>query len=59
MKSNTKRTSYNNKLRLSKDNNKNKPMKIIIDSNKILPEKKEDIKKTEIIELIHQIIYQN
>ena len=51
MKSNTKRTSYNNKLRLSKDNNKNKPMKIIIDSNKILPEKKEDIKKTEIIEL--------
>ena len=51
MKSNTKRTSYNNKLRLSKDNNKNKPTKIIIYSNKILHEKKEDIKKTEIIEL--------
>ena len=54
MNRNTKKTStVNYKLRVSKDKNsiKDLPTKIIIDSNKKIPEKKEDEKQIQSTEI--------
>ena len=50
MNRSSKKQTFTYKLRLSKDNTKNKPTKILVDSSKTIPDKKEDIKKTQMNE---------
>ena len=50
MNRSSRKQTFSYKLRLSKDNTKNKPTKIIIDSSKTIQDKKEDVKKTQINE---------